>query len=61
MSRFKGIYSTTQLIFFFLAKLARSQGRGGGREGGGGGLPPAQLKQVQFALNIKHVSFDAMP
>ena len=28
---------------------ARSQG--GGR---GGGLPPARLKQVQFALNIKH-------
>ena len=28
---------------------------------GKGGLPPAQLKQVQFALSIKHASFDAMP
>ena len=25
-----------------------------------GGLPPAQLKQVQFVLNIKHAFFDAM-
>ena len=57
MSRFKKIYSTTQLIFFFLAQQARSQGGAGG----GVGLPPAQLKQVQFALNIKHASFDAMP
>ena len=26
-----------------------------------GGLPPARLKQVQFALNRKHDFFDAMP
>ena len=30
------------------------------RKGEGGGLPHAQLKQVQFALNIKHALFDAM-
>ena len=35
--------------------------KGGGGVGEGGGLPPARLKQVQFVLNIKHASFDAMP
>ena len=39
---------------------ARSQVGGEGGEGEGGGLPPAQLKQVQFVLNIKHAFFDAM-
>ena len=29
-------------------------------KGEGGGVPPAQLKQVQFVLNIKHAFFDAM-
>ena len=35
--------------------------KGGGGGGRGGGLPLARLKQVQFVLNIKHTSFDAMP
>ena len=29
-------------------------------KGEGGGLSHVQLKQVQFALNIKHALFDAM-
>ena len=37
---------------------ARSQGMGGER---GEDSLPARLKQVQFALNRKHVFFDAMP
>ena len=39
-------------------RVAKWGGRGG--EGEGGGFPPAQLKQVQFVLNIKHAFFDAM-
>ena len=47
---------------FDLSKLSRrvakeEDGRGG-REGGG--HPPARLKKVKFALNIKHTLFDAM-
>ena len=47
---------------FYYACLiqARSQERRMGEEGRGGGLPPARLKKVKFALNIKHALFDAM-
>ena len=30
-------------------------------KGGEGSTPPAQIKQIQFALNRKHAFFDAMP
>ena len=37
------------------------QARSQGERGGGEDSPPAQLKQVQFALNKKHGFFDTVP
>ena len=44
--------------YFPYSILSRRVAKGGG--GRGEGNPAAQIKQVQFDLNIKHGFFDAM-
>ena len=48
------------VVKLFSALDAQMQARSEGEEEGGG-LPPCRLKQIHFALNKKHVFFDAMP
>ena len=53
-----GVMVKDNMLLYKAIDLLRHVAKGGG---GGGVLPPARLKQVQFALNRKHAFFDAMP